>query len=200
MADSDNRRDTWQFLSWQEKMTICQQSVSQEDSLLSTYVTIYLAIEAMFFAIVLTTSISMCLTIIVGLIAIGVSYLFIQAFLRRGDAVDRWEVIIRELWSQACQSAETTTDLDMCQEMMEHYTGSLGRRARKRWANFWGWNWLGSYSGTLKNKRRKSGWLFSIMQRKGRLGPIKSARWMLITFLPLMICVGWVIVFVIKLI
>jgi hypothetical protein len=187
MVNPVNQYSAWHNLTWKEKMDICQQGVSQEDSLLSTYVTIYIALEAMFFAIVLTLGLSWWLTLIIGLLALGVSFLFVRIFLRRGDAVDRWEEIMCNLWEQAANAAELPLEKNTCIEFVNHYKGSRERRNRGKWSNFWGWRWWIKISENDEKEQGKFEWFSQISKRKVMLGPFVSARWILVTLMPLMV-------------
>ena len=70
----------WQNLDWVEKLQICQQGIAHEDSLLHTYVTIFIAIEALFFVLVFSLDLPSWLLLVISLFAIIVSILFIYYF------------------------------------------------------------------------------------------------------------------------
>ena len=52
MAGSkENENQKWQKLEWEKKVTICNQGIANEDSLLLTWVIMFIALEAILFTI-----------------------------------------------------------------------------------------------------------------------------------------------------
>ena len=87
---ADNKESVWQSLEWARKVELCEHGIANEDSLLHTYMVIFIALEAMFFAIVFSVELWWWLNIVIAFLAILLAVVFIFILLRRGEAVDRW--------------------------------------------------------------------------------------------------------------
>ena len=82
-------------------------------------------------------------------------------------------------------------------ELAEHHKGSMERRKRGRKAAFLGWGWFGRYKGSEERRKGKFGWLYSVLRREERLGPLRSARWLLVTLTPILVSLGWILIIVV---
>ncbi len=163
----------WQKLTWAEKVQICQQGIANEDSWLHTYVVIFIALQAMFFAIVFNLELHWGWLIVIAIVAISVAIWFIYKFYVRGDAVDRWGEIMHGLFEEVGK-----LELSAQPEFLKHYKGSPERRARKR---------------------KKCGWFFVIFGwGKNPWNWINSARRVLGTYTPLLVCFAWIFLVIYK--
>ena len=113
MMTSNSGDCEWQKLPWAEKVHICQRGIAHEDTLLITYVVIFIALEAMFFAVfgVPASYIKITSSILGILVAIR----FVCIFKKAGDAVDRWGTILHDLWEELneqelCKSGVKTSE------------------------------------------------------------------------------------------
>lgn len=197
---SGKREDRkWNELTWFKKVQICEQGISNEDSLLSTYVTIYIAIQAMFFVIALSLDYWWWFPVVIAFLAFFVSVLFIRLFLIRGDAVDRWSEILAGLWTQEVSSTLSDKEKGVS-ELAQYYEGAVERRKKSKWSRFWGWNWWGTYKYSEGKTSKKFRWVSRILHRRGRFGFLNSARWILVTLMPVMVSMGWITIIIITVI
>jgi hypothetical protein len=107
MTQNNTQHIDWKNLTWKEKMGICQKGISHEDSILLTYVTLFVAIEALFFACILSANLIWWFNIIISLVAIVLTVRFVMTFYRRGYHVDLWGSLISELWNEVDTDNET---------------------------------------------------------------------------------------------
>ena len=164
----------WQELSWAENIQICQQGEAQEDSLLHTYVTIFIALEGMFFTLVFTLALSPYLLITIAIVAIVVTIGFIYFFYKRGKGIDAWGSRLYELFKK-----------EGMKEFEDYYYGCFKRKELigRKWGWFhiifgWGegkwwkrWNWFKSF---------------------------KSARRAVTTYMPILVIMAWILILIIK--
>jgi hypothetical protein len=132
-----NNNRTWQNLDWEKKVTICQQGISHGDNLLFTYVVIFIALEAIFFATVFNIG-SPCWRIVVASLGILVSIYFILVFKWRGDDVDRWGAVLHSLWKEVQNKHEDVSGV-RAEDFVRHYKGCVERKNRGWKAIFFGW-------------------------------------------------------------
>ena len=163
MTDSKVNNNKWQNLNWEKKVQICQQGIANQDSLLHTYVVIFIALQAMLFVAVFSEGWGQWWSIPIAVMAIGLAILFARLFELRGNAVDRWGEILYALWDEAGES-----------ELAAYHKGSVEKRERRR---------------------EKFG-RFLIFKGWGLFGRFNSARWMLITLMPSVLVVVWILMMV----
>jgi len=179
---SANKDSEWQELSWKEKIQSCQQHISQEDSLLIAYVVIFIGLEAIFVAVVISSILSRCFDLTIALLGIAVAINFALVCKRRGDAVDRWSVIFYSLWLQVPPD-EVIASIELnnkklvvkAKDIGEDYKGCVKRLAGgwRGWKPiFFGW---GTFCERMCN-------CFS------------SARRFVIICTPLLVIIAWVII------
>jgi hypothetical protein len=167
----DKNKDGWQNLSWKEKVQICQQGAAHEDNLLSTYVTLFIAIEAMFFAFVLSVNLVCWLNIIIAGLAIYFTLRFVRIFHKSGCKVDHWGKILYSLWTEVGDNDSDLLDI------AKVYTGCVDRSV-KNWKNIiFGW-------GTRREKLYYFFWGY--------------ARRLITTFIPIIVIVSWIVVIIIS--
>jgi len=175
----------WQKLSWAEKVQICQQRIANEDSLLIAYVVIFIGIEAMFFAFMLSNNIVMpCwLGKIIPALGILVAINFALVCKRRGDAVDRWSVIFYTLWSQVPPD-ETIAIIELNKNLVvkakdigKDYEGCV-ERLKGGWRG-----WKPIISGWGRKRDRLKFWP-------------QSARRLVTIFTPFLVIIIWIFILV----
>jgi hypothetical protein len=187
----------WQKLDWAKKVEICMQGIDHEDTLLITFVLIFIALEAMFFAVIFNMKLCFCLNLIIAVLGILVAVQFAYFFKRRGDYVDNWGTILYELWNEASLMEEKESGVRLgASEFVKHYEGCMERKKRGSLATIFGWKWFGLYSGSKEERKGKFGWLAVIRKRKGWFQPLKSPRWMLVPLMPFLVILVWVLVMV----
>jgi len=176
----------WRKLSWAEKVQICQQRIAQEDSLLIAYVVIFIGLEAIFFAAMLSSNIVMpCwLGKTVPALGILVAINFALVCKRRGDMVDRWSVVFYSLWKKVPDDEVIATSITLkgkqlvkAKDIGEDYKGCV-ERLKGGWRgwkpNFFGW-------GRLFDRLKF--WL-------------KSGRRLVTIFTPLLVIIIWILILV----
>jgi len=183
---SSSKDNEWQKLSWAEKVQICQQRIAQEDSLLIAYVIIFIAIQAMFLAVILSSNIVMpCwLGITIPSLGILVAINFALVCKRRGDMVDRWSVVFYSLWKKVPRDEVIATSITLkgkqlvvkAKDIGEDYKGCVERLKGGWKPNFFGW---GRVFDRLKF------WL-------------KSGRRLVTIFTPLLVIIMWVFIIVVR--
>ena len=191
MADKNNGF-AWQKLDWDKKVNICMQGIDHEDSWLATYVLIFIALEAMFFAVIFSIKPDFYLSLFVAALGILIAVIFVCLFKRRGDYIDHWGAELYDLWGQV----ENVAGVNAL-EIREHYKGCEERKARGYRAIILGYGWHGHYIGSEEERKGKFGWLRVIIKRKGWLQPFKSPRWVFGTLMPFLVIVVWVVVMVV---
>ncbi len=168
-----DKSGVWKDLDWEKKVQICQQFSADEDSWLHTYVVIFIALQAMFFTIALGLKLPPEWVTTIAIVAILVAIWFIYIFYVRGNAVDRWGEIIYKLFMEVDQQ-----EFPAQPELLKHYKGSPERRGMKR---------------------KKCGWFYIIFG--WGCNPwnwIKSARRVLGTYTPLLVCFAWIFIVIYK--
>ena len=165
MADSNG---LWQSLNWEKRLAISEQGIANEDSLLHTYVIIFIALQAMLFGILIAKGWGQWWSALIAFIGIGIALWFMYLFENRGNTVDLWGEILYGLWGEAGK-----------QELAERYKGCWRRRENRkkrcgRLINIVGWG--------------------SVFERK-RYG---SARRVITTFMPLILVIVWILVTVVS--
>lgn len=170
MTKEDNPVD-WQKLDWQVKMQICQRGMVHEESLLNTYVTLFIAVEAMFFAFVLGVNLVNWLNIIIAIIGILVTIRFAKTFYDRGKQVDLWGALIYNLLQKI--DADNHTLL----QITDRYEG-CSVRITKDWKSIvFGW-------GTISERLKHFFWGY--------------ARRLKTTLIPFIVILSWTIVIIIS--
>ncbi|MBI2851302.1 MAG: hypothetical protein HYX80_09765 [Chloroflexi bacterium] len=168
---SKNEISEWQKLSWAEKLQICQSGEAQEDSLLHTYVTIFIAIEAMFFALVFGLALSLSWLVVITILAILVAIWFMHVFYQRGKGVDRWGALLYGLYKDASMN-----------EFKDYYYGCFKREELMGtkhgwfliifgWSDGKWWSWFKSFT---------------------------SARRVCVTYTPILVIIGWIVLILVK--
>jgi hypothetical protein len=186
MADSGgNDKSEWEKLCWKEKVQICQQGISGEDSLLISYVVIFVALEATFAALVISQVLCSGSSQAIAVLGIALAVIFILVCKRRGDIVDRWGAILYKLWKEVPGDemldkssnlpkgvGEEEEALVKAEKIVKDY-GGCRRRLQGGWkAILCGWS-------PCHEKRK----LF-----------FKSARRLTIVFCPVLVIVMWALV------
>jgi len=175
----------WQKLSWAEKVQICQQRIAQEDSLLIAYVVIFIGIEAMFFAFMLSSNIVMpyWLGKIIPALGILVAINFALVCKRRGDMIDRWSVVFYSVWKKVPDD-ETIASICLNKNLVvkakdigEDYKGCV-ERLTGRWR---GWKPI----------------IFGWGRKRDRLKfCLKSARRLVTIFTPILVIMIWIFILI----
>ncbi len=131
---ADNKNSEWQKLDWATKVQICEQGRASENHLLHTYVVIFIALEAMLFAIMIAKGWGHSWSIPIPILGMVFAVWFACLFVSRGIRVGRWEELLTNLWLEADKS-----------KLAEHYKGAVERRKRRVKhgiiALFLGWGW-----------------------------------------------------------
>lgn len=179
-----NESSVWQKLYWDKKVEICMQGIDHEDHWLATLVVIFIALEAMFFAVIFSIEPCFYLNLIITILGSLVAVLFMRLFKRRGDYIDNWGAKLYDLWNEVGAS-----------ELRKHYEGCAKRKNRGWVAIILGWDWFGRYTGSEQERKRKFGWLRVIIKRKGWLQPLWSPRWVLTMLMPFLVILVWIVVF-----
>ncbi len=140
---SSSEDSEWQRLSWAEKVQICQQGVAHEDTLLITYIVIFIGLEALFFASVFSMKLPLCVNIIIAGLGIAVAFEFMYIFYRRGKCVDVYSAVLRALW-QDIPEDEALAEVEGFKVKARCITEIYGSSCAKRLkggcrATFWGW-------------------------------------------------------------
>jgi len=168
---ADNKDSEWQKLNWARKVELCEQGRADENNLLQNYRFIFIALETILFAATFGVAWDSLWVLIFVFLGIVLAILWAHVTELRGNAVDRWEEILADLWTKVDKS-ETGVS-----ELARHYTGAVERRKRR------------------KERGRKDvilGW--------GGWRRFRSARWVLTAFIPFLVVVGWVVVMVVTII
>ena len=182
MMASVSEDSEWRKLSWAEKVQICQQRISQDDSLLIAYVVIFIGLEAMFFAVMFSSNIVMpCwLSKTVPALGILVAINYMLVCKHRGDAIDRWSVIFYTLWRQVPPD-ETIAIIELNKNLVvkakdigKGYEGCVERLKGGWKAIFFGWG------------RRRDGLKFWL----------KSAHRLVTISTPILVIIIWIFIFV----
>ncbi len=184
-----NAGSVWQKLDWDKKIEICMQGIDHEDHWLTTLVVIFIALEAMFFAFIFSMKPCFDLKLTIAILGSLVAVVFMRLFKRRGDYIDHWGTELYDLWEQVEDVAGFNAS-----ELREHYKGCIERRKRSCFTIIRGWGWLGCYIGSEKERKGKIGWLRKIRKRKGWFQPLKSPRWVLVTLMPSLVIIAWIVV------
>lgn len=176
---ADNNNGLWQKLGWEKRVTISQQGIAQEDSLLHTYVVLFIAVEAMLFATLIAKGWGDLWSIIIAVLGIGLAIIFMFILEKRGNAVDRWGEILSQLWGEAER-----------EEFANHYKGCVKRREirQKRCGKFWvfvGWRGKG---------KKRYGILRVLFGWEGHFERFKSTRRLLVFFVPLIVMILWILI------
>jgi len=201
---ADNKDSIWQSLEWARKVELCEQGRANEDNLLHSYIITFIALETVLFAAVFSVAWSILWAVLlVSPLGLFLAFLWMHVNELRGNAVDRWTAILAGLWAQV--DAPKVIELEKgILEFAEHYKGGIERREKRRKSGrkavFLGWGWFGSYKGSEERRRGKFGWLYSFLRREKRLGPLRSARWVLTVFIPLLVVIGWILVIVVTIV
>ena len=190
-----NNGSVWQKLDWDKKVEICMQGIYHEDSLLITFVLIFIALEAMFFAVVFNMKSCFWLNITLAITGILVAIYFMYILKKREDYVDHWGTILYHLWQETSRTGENESGVS-ASELVRQYEGCMERNKRRWPSIIFGWGWRGFCSGNEKNKKGKFGWLNVIRKRKRWLQPLWSPRWLLVTLMPFLVILGWVVIMV----
>lgn len=129
---SDNNNDVWGNLEWSRKVELCEQSRANENSLLHSYLMIFIAVETILFAAVFAKGWNQFWGGYVALLGLMLAILWGHVCELSGNRVDRWEEKLNGLWKQAGEL-----------ELTERYRGAVERRERRRkqgrLAIFLGW-------------------------------------------------------------
>ena len=177
---SSSEDSEWKKLNWKEKIQICQQSISQQDSLLIAYVVIFIGLEAIFAAIVVSGILHQCLDLTIALLGIAVAINFAFVCKRRGDAVDRWGTILYSLWSQVPPDEVIATSRTLKGEELKVKAKDIGE----------------DYKGCVE--RLAGGWrgwkpiFFGWGRKRDRLKHFfQSGRRLTIFFTPILVIIMW---------
>ena len=180
---SSSEDSEWKKLIWKEKIQICQQRISQEDSLLIAYVVIFIGIEAIFATVVTSSILHRCFDLTIALLGIAVAINFAFVCKRRGDAVDRWSVVFYSLWEKVPHDEVIATSMTLkgkelevkAEEIGEDYKGCVERLAG-------GWRgWKPIFFGWDRKRDRLRFYL-------------KSGRRLVIMFTPILVIIVWSII------
>jgi len=140
---SSNEKSEWQKLDWEKKVAICQQGAAHEDSLLITYVVIFIALEAMFFAAFFNLKPPSPWNIVIAALGIVVAIECMYIFYRRGKCVDVYATVLRALWQDIPEDEVLAKVEDFevkAKCIKEIYGSSCAKRLAKGWrGTFCGW-------------------------------------------------------------
>jgi hypothetical protein len=197
----DNNKDAWKRLPWKEKVQICQQGIAHEDTLLLTFIVIFIGLEALFFTVVVTDKLGKCVDIAIAAIGILVAIRFVHIFVKAGNAIDRWGMMLHDLWDELngqylCKSGVKAS------EFVELHKPSVKRReiGRKKcgcWKIVFGW-WVMSCSEFKckyrkeKSKCEKIKLIFRFVT--GCFPTLKSRRRMMTTCTPFLVIFAWALI------
>ena len=98
-----DNNNTWQNLDLEKKITICNQGIANEDSLLLTLVIMFIAFEAILFTILIGGGWGQWWSVILAIFGVVLVIPYVYFFEVRGNAVDLWGEMLHELWQQAGQ-------------------------------------------------------------------------------------------------
>jgi hypothetical protein len=193
MASEDNKNE-WENLKWKEKVQICQQGIAAEDSLLISYVVIFVALEATFAAFVISKLLCLEFDIAISVLGIVLAIIFMLVCKRRGDIVDRWGSALYSLWDWDKVPDDTISvnvklkysKAILAKAIREDYEGCMERLNIGWKAIFCGWPTNEKHESPLKSWSRltqgRSKFLFT------------SARRLTIAFCPILVIVVWTFV------
>ena len=75
-----DNKDEWNNLSWKDKVQICQQGIAHEDTLLFTYVVIFIGLEALFLTAIFSGILPPCAKFVVIIFGFFIALYFICIF------------------------------------------------------------------------------------------------------------------------
>jgi hypothetical protein len=166
----------WDELSWETKVQLCELSRANENSQLQSYRLIFIAIESILFAVVFGVAwnyvvIVFCLDVL----GIFLTIVWWHVARIRGEASDRWEKLLYELWGRTRLTGLETWEKKIISQFTRRYQGAAMRWGKKEHIQ-------------LKNSRlRFKPWEI-----------ILSARWWLNNVLPLLTGIAWITVIVLR--
>lgn len=136
MAENQSNKVQWDKLEWLTRLQICQQGASAEDGLLHTYITIFVAIEAIISAVGFgVLQLNTAGFIVVSSFGILIAFLWLVVTRKRSEAVDRWDTLLYGLWKEVdstlCQSIEKKA----LSGFVKHYEGSHKRYSEEGFGN-----------------------------------------------------------------
>jgi hypothetical protein len=172
----DRTRDASGNLAWATKVTLCEQGRATENRILQSYRTIFIALETILFTTVFTVLWDCRLgVIIVFILGLLLTFLWWHICDLRGDAVDRWEEVLADLWKKA-------KDPDLAKlKSANYYQGAVKRREKRLEGERTG----GRIGGQIAVSKGWGGWRRFI-----------SARWVFTTVMPSLVTLGWIIVLI----
>jgi len=172
----------WRKLIWKEKVQICQQCISGEDSLLISYVVIFVGVEAILAAVVLGNILSLSFDKTIAALGILLAVIFALVCKQRSDLIDRWGTILYELWNELPADEELNKN-----ENLPRLSGKALIKAK---------DIAKDYEGCVE--RLKGGWKVIIFGyppcREACKFWLKSARRLTIVFCPILVIVTWALI------
>jgi len=175
MTDSkENTNNKWRNLDWEKKVTICNQTIANEDSLFLTLVIMFLAFEAILFTILIGVGWGQWWSIILASFGVVLVPFFVHFFYVSGNALDLWGEILHGLWEEVDQ-----------QELAQNYEGCIERRIKRQEKHGWqkvifGWCETDKRMGRFK---RVISWFKCFSSKR---------KWFT-TFIPLIIVIVWIL-------
>ena len=182
MMTSISEKSEWQKLSWKEKVQICQQDIAKEDSLLISYVVIFVGVEAILAAVVLGNILSPSFDKTIAALGILLAVIFALVCKRRSDLVDSWGAILYQLWNELPADEELNRN-----ENLPRLSGKAVIKAK---------DIAEDCEGCVE--RLKGGWKVIILgyspRRKALKFWLKSARRLIIVLCPTLVIVMWALI------
>jgi hypothetical protein len=171
-------------LKWKEKVSICNQGINSEDSLLLTLVIMVLAFEAILFTILIGPGWGQYWSIAIAFFGIGIIILYMYLFEKRGEWVDKWGKILFSLYEDVNNK-----------EISKNYLGCVERIDKRKekcgwWKVMFGWCEKVDSEESFKRIKQFFSWF----------NCLKSTRRLFTTFIPLILVIIWVVVIVFSLV
>jgi hypothetical protein len=185
-------------LDWATKVTLCEQGRTNENRLLQSDRTIFIAIETILFTAVFLKLWGNCGGGIVAIVGIFLTFLWWHISDLRGDAVDRWEDSLANLWNEADKLQEKTKPVLFPLNpaaLYNHYHGATLRRTKRLEWEMKGARIGGEIGGAIGEKIGK------VIGRKMAVSvgwdwrhfrPFNSARWVFTSPIPLLVFGLWI--------
>ncbi|OGN99263.1 MAG: hypothetical protein A2Y89_03465 [Chloroflexi bacterium RBG_13_51_18] len=169
-------KNDWKDLAWETKVQISEQSRANENDQLQNYRLIFIAIEAILFAVVFGAVWKyLVIVIFVAILGILLTVIWWHVTRLRGEAVDRWEKLLYELWVKVRLTELKSWEKKLISQLKRRYKGGAIRWEKKQ---------------HLKSRNTR-------MEFKAR-EIVLSARWWLSTVLPFLTVIAWIAVLILR--
>lgn len=178
----EGNNSIWQNLEWEKKVSLCNQGITAEDSLLLTLVIMFIAFEAIFFTILTTVGWGHYWSVVLAFLGIAVIILYMYLFERRVKRVDRWGKMLFQLWKDGGK-----------EEIANNYLGCVKRIDKRKEKYGWLKVMLGWCEEVDTKKRLKR-----IKCVISWFNCFKSTIRLFTTFIPVILIVVWILVIVVS--